>query len=85
MGLDVGMESSPVGEGCTVRVLTACVDIASSVCAADVYRAFSVAAGCGVGAAKRLHARMDTRATIRKVIFLKRGICINASINRPFL
>ena len=36
MGLDVAIESVPVGEGPTVSVVTACVDIASSVWAAEV-------------------------------------------------
>ena len=79
MGLDVGMESMLVGEGCTVSVVTACVDIASSVCAAEVYNAFRVAAGWGVGAANWLHARMNTSESIKKSIFLKRVICISAS------
>lgn len=80
MGLAVGIVRIPVGDGCMVNGMAACVDIASSVCAADVYRAFSVAAGCGVGAAKRLHASMDTSADIKKMIFLKRVTCISASI-----
>jgi hypothetical protein len=32
-----------------------------------------------VGAAKRLHASMDTSADNKKMIFLKRVMCINAS------
>src|SRR5688572_4167163 len=79
MGLDVGMESMPVGEGCTVSVVTACVDIASSVWAAEVYKALRVAAGWGVGAANWLHAKMNTSESIKKRIFLKHVICMSVS------
>src|SRR5688572_29886367 len=79
MGLDVGMESMLVGEGCTVSVVTACVDIASRVCAAEVYSALRVAAGWGVGAMNWLHARMKTSDSIKKRIFLNRLICISDS------
>lgn len=43
-----GMERVSVTGGSPVSVDDPWVDMASSVCAADVYNALSVAAGCGV-------------------------------------
>lgn len=52
----------------------------SRVCAAAVYKAFKVAAGWGVAAAKGPHASMDARARNKSENFLKRVKCISASV-----
>jgi hypothetical protein len=77
----VGIER--VGETKTgaVAVETApCVDMASSVCAAEVYRAFRVAAGWGVAAANGLQARTVANTRIGTRYLLKRLVFINFSI-----
>jgi hypothetical protein len=77
IGLAVGKESVAVGEN---WVTTACVDIPARVCAAAVYNAFRVAAGCGVEGANALQARVATvRAMIGIRSFLERVLCMNAS------
>jgi hypothetical protein len=56
------------------------VDIDSKVCAAAVYRAFRVAAGCGVAAAKGpLQARIIARAANGRISFLKYLVIIDFS------
>jgi hypothetical protein len=56
------------------------VDIDSNVCAAAVYRAFRVAAGCGVAAAKGpLQARIIARAASGINNFLKYRVIIDFS------
>jgi ArgK protein. len=84
IGLDV-VESERVGVGESCVAIAACVDILSRVCAAAVYSALSVAAGCGVEAAKGLHARIVTRARLGIRNFLKRVLGMKGlqSINKP--
>jgi hypothetical protein len=80
VGLAVaGRERVGVGEN---WVATACVDIPARVCAAAVYKALRVAAGCGVAAANGpLQARI---AAVRTAIgirsFLECVLCMNASV-----
>jgi hypothetical protein len=80
IGLEVGIDKVPVGDGCWVRDTTPCVDIALKVWAADVYSASSVAAGCGVAPIKVLHAKITTKANARNTGFLKIEILTSASI-----
>jgi hypothetical protein len=62
-------------------VETACVDIPARVCAAAVYNALRVAAGCGVEAANGpLQAKIAAvRARMGIRNFLERMLCIKAS------
>jgi hypothetical protein len=76
------MERVSVANGPAVTVETApWVDIDSRVWAAEVYRAFKVAAGWGVAAAKGPHARMVTRAMSGTRNFLRYLLNIHFSIN----
>jgi len=79
MGLAVGPEMERVGVGENWVATAACVDMPSRVCAADVYSALSVDAGCGVDAANGLHARIVASARIGIRYFFKLVRCIKAS------
>ena len=79
MGLAVGPEKERVGVGENWVATAACVDMPSRVCAADVYSALSVAAGCGVDAANGVHARMAASARIGIKYFFKLVRCMKAS------
>jgi hypothetical protein len=74
------MDKVGVADVCAINVFAACVDMPSRVCAAEVYRAFRVAAGWGVPAARGPHARMDASARKIRANFLKRVILIIVSV-----
>ena len=67
MGEAVGTERERVGVGETCVAMASCVDIPSRVCAADVYSALRVAAGCGVAPVTWLQARVAAAKTSKGI------------------
>jgi len=78
--LEVGIESVTVTVCPGVTVFAACVDMAPSVSAAEVYSAFKVSAGCGELVENDPQARMVAKAIASKKPFLKLIGFINASM-----
>ncbi len=80
-GVEVGSDRVAVGEAGEVAVIAPWVAIALKVCAAEVYKALRVAAGCGAaGAVNVLHANIMVRASKGSRIFLARVFNINVSV-----
>jgi hypothetical protein len=80
IGVNVGPDRESVGVGESCVATAAWVDMPSSVCAADVYNAFRVAAGCGVDAVNWLQASVAVaRARIGIRIFLVLLLSMGAS------
>jgi len=65
------IERVSVANGCGVAVYELCVAMESNVCAAEVYNAFKVAAGCGVEAANGAQARMIVKTRTGSESLLK--------------